>query len=269
VTTQSDEHRPAVAKADECLLPIRGKFILNVGHSMDMANSLTALVRRGQAELSAHVARYPEATFTVGLGDPETATLRTRARPIRALLDVFSQRDTVTNELIHAQVIQYWHDFLDELLAELVRRHLAGSRPYVGLGAIDLKLDCREITPANLVDRLVERAAKEFAFMESMEKLRVAAKALSASVPDTLMRAVRKHVTVRNVLQHNDGILRHEDLRRLGLAGAGLPMTDSKGEPAVCHAGERVAVSFWELMLVCGDLCDAAMLLVPDTEAQA
>lgn len=264
-----EEHASPNLDADEGLSAIALKFALNLALSNHMAHSLTALVRWGEMVLKAHLDRYPEATFAVGIGHPETAKVSTTPRPVRLLLEVFSQRDTVTNELMHAQVIQYWQDFLDALLLELARRHFTGSRTYPGLGTIQLRLDCRQVDHSCLVDQVVERAAREFAFMEAMDKLRLAAKALGVCIPQELTRAIKKDVTVRNVLQHNDGILRDEDLKRLGLKGAGLPLLDKSGQERRHHAGDRVAISFWELLLTCADLLDAARLLIPCMEARA
>jgi hypothetical protein len=266
VGSRLEEHASSNLDADEGLRAIGIKFALNLALSIDMAHSLTALVRWGEIAVKAYLDRYPEATFTVGIGHPETATVSTTPRPLRRLLEVFSHRDTVTNELMHAQVIQYWQDFLDELLLELTRRHFTGSRTYRGLGAIQLRLDCRQVNDENLIDELVERAGREFAFMEAAEKLRLAARALGASIPQQLSRAIKKDVTVRNVLQHNDGILRDEDLKRLGLKGAGLPLRDNRGEERRHHAGDRVAISFWEVMGVCADVLEAATVLIPDIE---
>jgi hypothetical protein len=263
-----DEQVPPSADADEGLSGIGRKFGLNLALSVNMAHSLTALVRWGEIALKAHLDRYPEATFVVGIGHPETATVSTTPRPVRLLLEVFSQRDTVANELIHAQVIQYWHDFLDELLLELARRHFTGWRIYPGLGTVQLRLDCRRVGDPCLVDQVVEGAGREFGFMEAMDKLRLAARALRVSIPQELSRAIKKDVTVRNVLQHNDGILRDEDLKRLGLKGAGLPLRDNSGEERRHHAGDRVAISFWELMAACANLLDAAGLLIPKMEAR-
>lgn len=268
VGSRLDEHASPSLDADEGLSAIGIKFALNLALSINMAHSLTALVRWGQIALKAHLDRYPEAAFMVGIGHPETATVSTMPRPVRLLLEVFSQRDTVTDELIHAQVIQYWHDFLDELLLELARRHFTGSRTYPGLGTIQLRLDCRQVDHSCLVDQVVERAAREFAFMEAMDKLRLAARALGVSIPQELTRAIRKDVMVRNVLQHNDGMLRDEDLKRLGLKGAGLPLLDKSGEERRHHPGDRVAISFWELMITCADLLDAAWLLIPCMEGR-
>jgi hypothetical protein len=115
---------------------------------------------------------------------------------------------------------------------------------------------------AHLGTEIQKGLLRWFQFEDSEKRLKTIEDALGAKADEAVKRAIRKHVMVRSVIQHNEGILRDEDLVRAGSSDHIL-MLDAKHEPKEFRTGDKVVPTFWELRAVRDDLKRAAHSLIP------
>jgi hypothetical protein len=179
-------------------------------------------------------------------------------------------------ELVHAYLVQSWHGFLDSLFETMLEQHFAGRAIY-DLGSMPVHFKSSEDTPETVVANIQLRALEHFCMrMSSDDKMRVVEKALNAKMPEDLAHNIRKHVIVRNVLQHNRGMLRPRDLQRLNADSLKYPCVegDEQGDyynpgqirdyrMRTYRVGDTVAVDAMVLDQVYYDFVAAARTLVP------
>lgn len=243
----------------QALQDIRKAFLLATDRSVALAQSLLVLLKAGEISLRDHNQRHPDATFTLGGGPPTASSTSVDIR-ISDVLDNYQRRSSSTEELVHTQMVQQWYDFLEDIYSYLLRDHVIHGIPHPKLGIVTTKLDLRK--PGDWIERAVAGAVREFSFTDAASKFRTVARALEVEVPQELFAAVKKHVQVRNILQHNDGVLRRSDLRSLGAVGSFITLQGNSNGPVQFNLGERVVVTFSELVTLREDFHSAAWQLV-------
>ena len=137
--------------------------------------------------------------------------------------------------------------------------------------------DASQDTSSNLVDNIRHRAWEYFSNkMSADQKLAVVAGALEASISSNLKRNLRKHIMVRNMLQHNRGSLRTRDLQYLQSDQLKYPCAGGE-EPGdyynpgqirdyymtTYQVGDVVRIDCMVLDQVYCDFVEAARVLVP------
>jgi hypothetical protein len=204
------------------MISIRDSFIASVEETACDAVGVHVVIIEG---ISAYRAMY-ESTPDEQI---ELAAYEDRSRIIRYspthenVLSTLNTNPFLAIEAFHGIVIQLWHEFLSDLYCAGVAQELATPGMYQ-LGEIELRIDAEALSGAALPEQLANAARVRFDFaVKSNEKLRVVAKMLkrTEAIRQPAIQAhvdkIRQNVVVRNVLQHNRGILRSTDLDELGV----------------------------------------------------
>ncbi len=242
---------------------IRESFLSAWDTSVALAHSLTYFLMFGERGLAQHLKDYGDVDFFIGVGHPEDSRVSLKMK-VSEVLQLHKEHPTAVEEMVHARLVQQWHDFLESLYVQLVKEHLVEGKHHPGLETMSVKVDFRD--PGDLAEDVARAATQQFAYSEAPAKLRTVAAALDVEIPTALSESIRKHVAVRNVLQHNEGVLRDVDLRFLGREGSYITLQNNSDEPAATSVGERVKVTFWELVAVRNHFRAAALQLVPNED---
>lgn len=239
---------------------IRDSFKNEVGATARHAMGVHCILGLGRATYVTLVRNYLDADVHIGTEPPGAGGGR-RVRHVpthREVLDAVPIDSTLTLELFHGVMIQQWLGFLRALYREVIRRELQAPGTY-DVSRIELRLDVAGLDPAQLQEAVAEAASTRFDFgTVAKEKLKEVARMLkiSLSVVENDVVCVRQNVVVRNVLQHNHGILRASDLAELGARS--LPSDDGK-QISDLAVGDRVRRTPFDV-----DNCAHAMLRLAD-----
>ena len=190
----------------------------------------------------------PEATYFVGVGDPNTGPIRLARRQlkVRDLPDIFLGDQNLTLELFHGRVVRAWYDFLSKTFEQLVTQFTNGERDAISIDRLQVKqllLD-RSIEP-NLAQAVKVSVAKAFTFATTDDQLKTVTKGLGRRLDAKTVAQIRVHTTVRNCFEHNGGIVRPDDLKRLGLEA--ITLTNDRADPSNFVAGDLLTLSIWDL----------------------
>ena len=78
-------------------------------------------------------------------------------------------------------------------------------------------------------------------------------------MPADLKERIKKHIIVRNIFQHNEGVIREYDIKKMGNRPINVLGPDV--EPMEYGVGTLPNITYWELERLCSDFSDAAKIL--------
>ena len=167
-------------------------------------------------------------------------------------------------ELVLSELVQHWSDYLLELYKEIIKKSLRGEGGYK-IPKLQPKIDAIKISSTNLELVLIDACLESFDFESSQNKLPIIKKALDADlsgVSDDIAN-IKKFIIVRNICQHNLGIVRVDDITLLGLANISL---DAGNSTRHFKVGDRLELSPFDIE-ACADsiIAIAQALVVPHT----
>jgi hypothetical protein len=243
---------------------IRDSFQTDLDDLLLLAQGLLVLTGFGKDVINKSLGLSPDLDPYLLVPEPYLFKTNSEARDLLEVLNIYTKHQTAVQEMIHGQFVQKWLDFLDRMFGQILDGHLSGRASYPDLsGSIELKLDLLDLSAIlgpNLIPIIQESALRWFNFLKPEDKLKKIKKALKVASDETLERAVKKHILVRNLFQHNNGVLRQDDIDRLGLKA--ITLLDDFNKPIEFKVGERLIVSFCELNAVRDDLYKMASLLI-------
>lgn len=244
---------------------VRDKFKSDLVYLLDLALSLNAAVSFGIEDMREKLRADPEVGYGMMVvdeisGSKLVATRRSHRVKLADVLKVVINNQNAIFELAHSQIIQLWQDFLDRVFTEIFTDHFSGKATYPRASKIDVEINFSSDTMSNLTGNLQERALQNYQFLNADQKLAFVEKALGAKIPDQIKASVKKQIAIRNAFQHHGGIVRADDLRRLGVKT--IKTIDETGQTSNCGVGDKIAMSFWELSSAVRDFKTAADFLV-------
>lgn len=150
--------------------------------------------------------------------------------------------------LTHALVVQEWHIYLDESFELAITQSLkSNSIPKkIILPGVDLKRVDWSDTDSIIRD-LAQVLREKFAFLPYEEKIETLKKLFVFISAKRIRERMRAHVTVRNAFAHHRGVIRHYDLKKLGLLSSGLVLTDAKGAKHRFQADDKITLSTYDI----------------------
>lgn len=219
---------------------------------------MASLILRFQAQLSSHFRELILAHAYLLIGNEQIAKASPLAS-VRVLLgedittEPFSLKELVQHssavndgllELFQTKVIATWSDLLSTLFSEFVAQHLAGKTLYPQFKKINAKLDFS--APGSLEDQLKEALIAEFAFKPYKERVApIAAILAPAGLLDDELKLIKKHVLIRNSIQHHESKVYADMLKELGTNQ--LAILDHKGASFSIPSGQHISLSIPEL----------------------
>lgn len=236
----------------------RDRFRARMEEAFKLLVALDAAVNLGTLWMKDNVAKYPDATVHTGVGPPTATKVMTRPFPMSDAVQVLQARPQLTTELVHGLVIQWWYDFLQEAFEALLRAHLNGTKPCPKFERVDLRLEAGGGMP--LLDAVVAGAARDFSFEPAHERLPKPAKVLGAKLNADNVALQRRHILLRNVIEHAGGVLRPDDLRPLGTSS--IELLNADHDPVTFKAGDRLVLTVWEAVRPVRHLAELADELV-------
>jgi hypothetical protein len=180
------------------------------------------------------------------------------------MIEIYNHHQGAIEELVHAKIIQRWHEFLRQLFEYVLNAHFSNQKDYkinktVKFDTyINLSLDTGE----NILQNIQERILEKFDFMNADTKLKKIEEILKKPVNPELKEKIKKHIIVRNCWQHNNGIVRQYDLKQIG--DNKIILTNNEEQPSEIKKDEELIITYYELIHVGKDFREVSNILIPN-----
>jgi len=147
-------------------------------------------------------------------------------------------------EVYQGKFVYLVNQLMDDLFCILLDEHLGKTRPFVELKTQQVKIDFS--TEEDLITQLKENCARDFTFYRYSDRLKIVNNALNLSNDghDELVN-IKKHILIRNVLQHSNGVVDNHMLKELGLKE--FELADEQGKMMTYTKGDKIMLSIPEL----------------------
>lgn len=199
--------------------------------SYQMANAVGAVTVFGVGlnTYRGEIKSYLDAVCLIGLGEPDKMERVISFQPThKHVLSTYDENMNLIIEGFHANLIQAWHDFLLDLFSHILDES-----------------DSDEI--------------KDFEFKKSAkDKIKILENLTGSNLDKQDKKIIFKNVVIRNVVQHNMGIIRKRDL---GFLGINRITTDDGDRLLEFFEGDRIKISIYDLENFCRRSAKAAQLL--------
>lgn len=199
---------------------IRDDFLNKIATTASNAVGASVVLQLGINNHKATAQQYPNAQLLVGDGPPgQSGTRSVQFAPTHQYIqNQLQQNRNVLYELYLTEIIQHWFDFLSDIYRKAVCDTLRCNANYA-LPKIQVRIDFNEAS-SNINSHIEEIASNNFDFLSADEKLKVIRKTLSINLTaiQSDINLIRINVKVRNILQHNLGVVSSDDLSELGVS---------------------------------------------------
>jgi len=185
----------------EKIRKIRNKLIRNCDDLATKLEKVSRLLLRGEAHDNVQKAYNDKDT---GIG-PTNIVFNTSGIGLSEL-----------RVLIHAALVQEWHIFLESVFAEVTHHFLKGKQESK-LPKIKFQLKGLELKNINQLRKSISYSVKaSYSFLPYKQRIGNLCKLLDVTIDSNLRRKMEDHVTIRNIFQHNRGVIKPEDLPECG-----------------------------------------------------
>lgn len=219
------------------LKKVRSQLLTNCNDWIDRFKRLKINLNVGVAATTAYQQNVGQTSISTG------GQVETRAVSVQENSDV----DVLV--LVHAGLVQEWSIFLDSTFSNGVLFLLK-----VGNGARLPRetLDLKQLDPANinkLRESIATTACENFSFRPYDKKIEIICSMFDVdndpgnSASDSAK--MRKHVEIRNIFQHNRGIVRNKDIVRIGIKSFKILQDDQSHKDYV--EGNKIILTFCEI----------------------
>jgi hypothetical protein len=185
----------------------------------------------------------PEASVELFLDED----IRTEPLHVRELLPHSGAVGAGALELYQNKMIAGWSDLLGTLFNHFVRAHVDGVQQYAELKKRAARIDFADAT--DFKTQLQKSLTAEFSFESYADRVRTVNSVLNPeSKHGGELGTIKKHVLIRNAIQHHSSQVHGQMLRELGAAQ--VTLLDPKAEAKGCSLNERIRLSIPELDLL-------------------
>jgi len=126
-----------------------------------------------------------------------------------------------------------------------------------------VKLDLKGLTTETLEQEVLDAARRAFDFERSDEKLKTISRTFGENLTaeeEQSRQVIQENIAIRNVIQHNHGVVRQEDLKRAGVKSFTIDHGDRMETAGI---GQRVTRTAFDLEIFANALKTVATALSP------
>jgi hypothetical protein len=243
---------------------IRDCFQQELVESLQIAHSLIAISSLGEEPLLENMKKNPESGHQFAIPIPGAMGIEIAKLNFMTWKDIFATyhaHKAAIHELVHAQMVQKWYDFLNQLFEKVVKDHFSGVKSYPKVPQLKVTIDFSIDNSTTLIQNIPERAREWFDFIKAEEKINKIEKILGIQIDQQLKSSIKKHIIVRNILEHNNGVIRDRDVKDLG--SQVINLFDDSATDKDFKVGDRVKITFYELLRIRHDFHKAASIMIP------
>ena len=173
--------------------------------------------------------------------------IRTEPLHVRELIPHTNSVAEGVLEHYQSKMVAAWSDLLAVLFAEFVRLHVAGTRHYREIGKRKTQVDFSDTTDMRV--QIEQGLVAEFSFESYGKRVRTVNGVLNSEGKHAAeLSIVKKHVLIRNAVQHHSSKVYAHMLRELG--SADVTVLDGNAKQKTFGLNTRIALSIPELDLL-------------------
>ncbi|MGF1938142.1 MAG: hypothetical protein RM347_027935 [Nostoc sp. ChiQUE02] len=238
------------------LQTIRNNFRDDLTQWFDIAHTLVALASLGSDTVFENLDINPVYSFRV----PIKTSLGLSLASINDLKyskmgEIYLNHKLAIPELIFERLIQLWYKFLNQIVEQLVKESLAGSQNYPEIEKLIIKSKGKE--------EIIKLICKEFEFdIKNIKKTKKIENYLGQKIDAAHHQNITVAIILRNLLEHNKGIIRENDLNSLNSNSIKL-INDSCQEQNFL-LGEKVKITIYEVYKLKNLPYHISKQLIPD-----
>lgn len=172
----------------------------------------------------------------------------------RYLREIFPHSSAVAqgiSELFQTKTIAAWADLLNAQFAQFAAAHLDGRKRFPEFKKRATRIDFS--SESDIASQVREGLIADFAFEKYAERIKLINRILN---PDEAcqeeLSIIRKHVFIRNSIQHHEGMVYEDMLKELGCTQ--ICVFDREGNQKNLRAGESIQLFVPELDHLKGSL---------------
>ena len=164
--------------------------------------------------------KTPNSRLFIGVGHPNESKRVIKYVPTHQKIhDELIENRNLVLSLYFGEIIQLWYDYLMDIYKELLLWNIYSDGHFI-IQSENIKVDL-SLPKEQLINSIIEGAVRNFDFLPANEKLTRVKKALSRSddewhVGDEYIKSIRINILIRNIMQHNLGIISEDDIKALG-----------------------------------------------------
>ncbi|WP_261893570.1 hypothetical protein [Vibrio cyclitrophicus] len=194
-----------------------------------------------------------DSTVSLYLGDD----LHTEPVQFTELLDISTDFISNTVSLYQNMMVAAWSDLLDDLFNYYLELYFSGNFSFSALKKQNVKIDFA--SEVSLDSQIKDALKRDFAFKNYNEKIKLIVEILGKKSSNTgELNIIRKHVLIRNAVQHHSGVA-YSDMFKL-LGSSSMEIMDRHGKAQTVSSGEKILISVPEF-----DLLKRSLQLVTQT----
>lgn len=180
--------------------------------------------------------------------------IRTESMYLRDLLVNSPSVEQGILELYQNKFVAAWSDLLNDLYAHSIRMHFEGVRQFTELKKRAPKIDFS--SSSQLQDQIRMSLIADFGFDKYIERVKLLNTILNPKNRCTdELTVIKKHVFIRNAVQHHTSLIYNDMLRELGISS--LQVMDVNADQITLMSGDLIRMAIPEL-----DLLKRALFLV-------
>lgn len=198
---------------------IRDSFINKIALSAQNSVGATTVLQLGINEHAPIATQFPNSSIKIGVGHPTSQNARaiSFSPTHKQTQNILQNNRNILFELYLTEIVQHWFDFLSEIYERALSSNLSGNSGYT-LEKIRIStVDFSSLTA--LKNSAIKSAVDDFDFLRAAEKTKIIKKILNITFSqqeEKDIAVIKTNIQVRNILQHNGGIVKQKDIDELG-----------------------------------------------------
>ncbi|OUL27061.1 hypothetical protein BV378_10270 [Nostoc sp. RF31YmG] len=218
---------------------IRNKFQFDLREWFNKAHSFVAITSLGidivQDEINTHNSFYSFAVpISTSLGESLAEISKLQYSEMFA---IYLTHKEVITELFYGRIIQLWYDFLNQIIEQLVRVSFIDSSKYPKLH--------EKISFIKTIDENIKIIRRNFDNSSGVDKIDKVEEYLGQKIDENLRQLIKVAITVRNLLEHNQGVIRDRDLNVLNITA--IELINESCQEQDYFIDQKVRISIYEV----------------------
>ena len=187
---------------------------------------------------------------------------------MRSLIEMYekmSESPDLVERMIQSQMVGEWCFFLEKIFEWHLHGFFSGRKSHRTV--IELRLVLPEDLEDSLADIVQEKASRNFGRESYETQLDKVLNLLGNPIgkDNEHLQMIRKHKSIRDVIQHSRGRLRESDLKYLGVSKFRMAGdTILEHDERVYMAGDTVRITHYEIAQLAKGMIKAARAMIPD-----
>jgi len=228
--------------------------------SVQIAHSLIATADVGSEEIIKYMQENPESrySFVVPMSTLDSINFQVLSdMKWKTIFAVYFNHKGALLEWTHAHIVQTWYEFLYKIFKKRIVEHLQRNESFAIDSSIPLSAKINQVNQDN-----AEKLFTSFDRASATDKLKIIEALLEKTITQEYKAKIEKHILVRNIFQHSDGIVRATDVNKLEIKA--IILFDEGFQLKKIEAGNKLNISIYELLNVRYDFHKAAESLLSE-----